>query len=281
MIARMVRNGAAALSVALLTAGLASADGDTYRLVGQPAVADAPVKQLDLRADNNADTILTRGGGRGGFGGGGFRSGYSGGGGFRSGYSGGGYYGGYGRGYYGGYGGYYGGYGRGYYGGYYRPYYFGLGLGFGYGGYGYGGYGGYGGGYYGYSSPYYYYSTPYYYGNTYYGVSGGVSTPAIVTLNYNTTQPQQMPRIDDNIPLSPRQAVPQISPDGTYRYDGGPDNPVPAPKQVAPPAPTPTERNVSIPAPKKYTYGAYGEQSGPKPTPRDDKSIVVKRGITQ
>jgi len=214
---------------------------------------------------------LVRGGG-GGHGGGGYHGGGA--------YHGGGY-----GGYRGGYG--YGGYGRGY-GGY------GYGRGYGYGGY-WGGYGGYWAGYglglglgYGYSYPYYYggYSSPYYYAPTYYytapayyyGMSATSATP-VVTLATTPYSQRIMPRIDDgtgNALPSPRL----LNPDGTYKYDGGPTEPVPMPKTQNSPKQS-TERFVSIPAPapapKKYTYAAYGQQSAPKPAASDDvKSIAVK-----
>lgn len=298
MFAKMWRSSLA-IGAALLTAGLANADGDTIRLVDRPSTAGAAIERLDLRADNNADTVLTRGGhGGGGHGGGfgghsgGYGGGYRGyGGGYGGGYRsyGGGYYGGYGRSYYGGYGrsyyGGYGGYGLGYYGGYggyYRPYYYGgYGGGYGYGGYYGSGYG-YGGGYYG--SGYGYGGG---YGGGYCGISASVTLPGqIVTLGYQNQQPQyatqpqyapqQMPRIEDgNILPSPRQQQP--TPGQTFPYDGGPIAPVPMP-DTTPSNVTPSERKVSLPAPtKKYTYAAYGEKPTAPTRFRDDaKTIVVQ-----
>ena len=67
--------------------------------------------------------------------------------------------------------------------------------------------------------------------------------------------------------------------DGTFRYDGGPNQPVPMPKQEV--APKATERLVSNPAPKKYTYAAYGEESGPQPQPRNDAKTYVVKGTVK
>jgi len=187
---------------------------------------------------------------------------------YRHGY---GYHGGY-RGYYGGYRGYYGGfgygYGRGYgygyrpyYGGYYggyRPYYGyssfasysypsyygGYGLGCGYGGYGAVGYS-----YSGYSS----------YGGGFYGIAGtkeDASAP-VVSLALKVA----------NNPLTPREPAPTANADGSFRYDGGPANPVPQPKADAEPSARANlsagSLPVSLPKAKPagpYTYKAYGEK---------------------
>jgi hypothetical protein len=261
--------GALALGAAVFSAGIAHAEGDTFRLVDRPAADDATTQTLTLRPDNDAETILTRG--RGGFGGG-FR------GGFRGGF--GGYRGGFGRGFVGYRGFGYRGFGYGY-----RPWYgygIGIGLGYGYGGYGYGGYG-YGGYGYGYS-PWYgcstYISPSYYYTSAmpYYGASNQVA-PQILTLNTSPV-PAVMPRIGDEggIPMSPRAQPqqPQSNPGGTFPYDGGPAAPVPGVKDkdsVKPPA----ERAVSLPAERtKYSYAAYGEQLKLQLKPRDvGKTVVV------
>ncbi len=155
-----------------------------------------------------------------------------------------------------------------------------------YGGYrgwggGYGGYRGYyGGGYYtgyrsynvGYYRPAYYYPPRVYYPTypvypTYYnGCStgtgftlgiGGNSAPT-VTLSSGLSRPVPQP-----------MAQPTAPGDGTFRYDGGPANPVPMPKadpQQIPPAGTSsaaTDLPVSL-KPKTttspYKYKAYGEK---------------------
>jgi hypothetical protein len=198
-----------------------------------------------------------------------------------------GYYGGYRGGYYGGYRGYYGGY-RGYYGGYasyYRPYY-------------YGGYGGYG--YSNYYSPYYYnsyYVDPYYYSTPYYGCSTGsvyapVTTvqsvyayqqPYLPSVTPYGVQPQQQINGYNGVPqqgisgyngnkLPVMPPVQQQPNNGTYPYDGGPNQPVPlpntqdsAPAKFAPQAPT-TLRLVSTPSQpvrpaSQFSFPAYVEDN--------------------
>jgi hypothetical protein len=218
-----------------------TAGSTTMTLGGQGTAADAAL----------ADTELTHGY-RGYHGGYGYRGyGYGGGYGYR-GYYGGGY--GY-RGYYGG------GYGyahRGYYGGgygYARGYYGG-----GYGGY----YRGYSIGVYrpAYYSSYYYASSPVYYGGYYcdpgvsysYGIGGGAATgaPALQLGAADPVQPMGQPAL----------------PGGTFRYDGGPANPVPQPMpdaQPIPPAdPSAAPSNLPIagkkPVAAPYKYKAYGEK---------------------
>lgn len=181
------------------------------------------------------------------------------------------------RGYHGHYGGRYGGYGYGgyrggYYGGYYRGYY---------GGYGYrpAYYGGYYGSFY---RPAYYYTPRVYYSNYYsypvyssyydgcstgFGFSIGIGGNAIalsapaVNLGTQSLRPasEQVPQ-----PMTP-PAVP--GGDGTFRYDGGPANPVPKvePQPMVPPGSTaaPTDLPVSLKpktAPSPYKYKAYGEK---------------------
>jgi hypothetical protein len=274
----MLRNiwkPALAISAVLVMSGAANA-GDRDHIVQPPAgnrdyVAPTPVSgnvsstTMTLGGSGTAaqaaseDTELARGGyggGRGGYGGG-YRGGY--GGGYRGGYGGG--YGGY-RGGYGGYGGYRGGYGgyAGYRGGYYGGYR---------GGY-YGGYGGYWGGGYGGYYPYAgYYGYPYYGGGVgiYLGINGGSSGVPVVNLGDNYAPP-------DGYMPPPAQPMAQPTPpsDGTFRYDGGPANPVPLPKADPQPIPpsNPTGVNLPVsgnklttpfaPTPTPYKYKAYGEK---------------------
>lgn len=257
------RCSALAFGAIVLTAGLANAQDDTIRL-GRSSADDSTFKRLDLKANDDSEVSTT--GYRGGFHGGGFHGGY-----------GGGYHGGYGYrvGYYGGHHGYYGGY-RGYYGGYRG----GFAIGFGYGyrpyyGYGYGGYYPYYSSYY-YPSYYGYSSYPSYYYGGYCGISDSYAAPAPVVTQLSVRPTVVMPRIqDDNLLPNPVPA----NPNGAYRYDGGPDNPVPMPREQAAPK-QPIERQVSLPAApavKKYTYAAYGEQPGPVVQPRDEgKTLIVK-----
>jgi hypothetical protein len=274
------RKGALAIGAAVMTVGFAKADGDTIRLVDRPSFDDGATQRLDLATDNDADTLLTRGG-RGGGGGGRGGVAVARGGGGRGGFAvaGRGGRGGFavaGRGGRGGFavagrGGF--AVGRGGFAGVNRGFY-----GRGWGGWGRGGWGygrGWGGwGWSGWGYPYYsggywpYYSYPYYSTYTYPYDSGisygnGGYGPQILTLQYDYPQGvPQMPRIDDGVPMSPR------SPDGTYPYDGGPSNPVPMPKtQTAPNLTEPLERKVSVPAAeKKYAFSAYGN-AGTKAKP--------------
>jgi hypothetical protein len=138
----------------------------------------------------------------------------------------------YGSGYYGGYGpGYYGGYGAGYYGGY-----------GGYGGYGsYCCYNGWGGGYGG-----------------YYGINGTQddATAPAVSLNLAIAKNP----VARTMARTEAPAIP-----GTFRYDGGPANPVPevnpeaAPRRASPSAvglPVSLKKEAASP----YRYKAYGEK---------------------
>jgi len=249
----------------LAFAGLALAGpafgGDTIRL-NLADYNNAPVKPLVATdADLDADTLQVwgRGGGfRGGFGGyrggfGGYRGGFVG---YRGGFGGyrGGFYGGY-RGGFVGYRGFYGGY-RGFvgyprfYGSYYPSFY-----------------GSYGGCYY-----------PTFYGYSYYPSycayptysSYGVYTSPI---SLSVTVPGA-PRVVGPVLSTPAAPAPSTTlpppGNGTYQYDGGPANPVPAP----PPEETPTrsaprkpavydEIMVGLPANEpatgKWVYPAYGE----------------------
>jgi len=219
--------------VALAMSGAANADNDLMRLDGK---GDAEVQE----------TRYYGGGFRGGIGYGGYRGGF--------GYGG---YRGFGYGGYRGFGGYYGrgygyGYGRGY-GGYYRPYYgfgLGLGLGLGYANY-YGGYGGYGGGYGGYYNSYYstpYYSTPYY--SSSYGpctCATSVIYPSDASVNFVTPNALQIPG------------------DGTFPYNGGPQDGISVPAGMPNRTNAPRDGHlVSVPAPSSgYHFLAFGEQPAP------------------
>jgi len=243
---------AGALTLAGLLLVSSARAGDTYRL-SIPGSASAPTLNLKATpADLEAETLPTfhRGGFRGGYYGG-FRGGYYGG--FR-----GGYYGGYRGGYYGGFRGYYPRYSGGFYGGYYPRYY---------GGY-YGGYGGYG--YPVYSS--YYLATPGYYGSSYYQ-SYAYPAPCVVPMSSGTviqSAPQTMPRTLDTAPQT-MPTIPAPNGGGTYPYDGGPKDPIPAPQpdevltRALPRIPTQMDTlEVSVkPAQEKgkWVYPAYGESA--------------------
>jgi hypothetical protein len=275
----LVRTLAGLAGVAALFAGaqVARAADDVIPLRGAGSSSAATIT---LGYDGKADTELARYA-RGGYGG--YRGGHYGGyGGYRGGHYGGyggyrgAYYGGYRGGHYGGYRGYYAGYGgyRGYYGGYYRPYYYGN----------YGGYYPYYSSYY--YSPSYYYSTPYYdYG--YYGCNTGVvAAPSVYAYQqpyYPSVQPYGVQgQVYGNyngysgVPQQNgvTQPMPPVQPpngNGTFPYDGGPNNPVPMPRQdatpakSAPQAPT-TLRLVSAPSQPvrpatQFSFQAYGEDT--------------------
>lgn len=187
--------------------------------------------------------------------------------------------GGYRGGHYGGYYGWGGGYGgyRGYYGGGYGGYrgYYG-------GGYHRGYYGGYYGNYY---RPAYYYPRAYYasyygaypvYPSYYYGgysagigFSIGIGGNAVAldasAVNLGASMAPPVPQ-----PMTAQPMAPSAAPgDGTFRYDGGPANPVPLPKAdpqpMVPPSNSlaPTDLPVSLkpkPATSPYKYKAYGEK---------------------
>jgi hypothetical protein len=250
---RTILTPALALGAVLTVNGLAVAqeggpskpgvEGFTMTLGGTGTAAQAA-------ADD--DTELTHG----------YRRGY---GGYRGGWGGGYYGGGYRGGYYGG------GYGRGWGGGYggYRPYYASYNRGY----YG-GGWGGYYGGHRSYYSSYYAYrSYPVVYGGYYdpfcysgyyggyYGINGDgddLSAPAMLLGSSAPKNPVAARPTAPDAPATP----------GTFRYDGGPANPVPLPKPDA----NPTGRGKADPATglpvslqkakpaSPYSYKAYGEK---------------------
>jgi hypothetical protein len=242
---RTMRVSALALGAVLATNGFAAAqerdaakpearDGFTMTLGGTGTAAQAA-------ADD--DTELTH------F----YRRGHRGWGGYYGGGWGGGYYGG-------GWGGYYGGY-RPYYASFYRPYYGG----------GWGGY--YGGGWGGYRSYYssfsVYRTSPVFYGGSwdcydpgysYYSISGDRDD-----LTAPVTRLGSSP-LKDIVAAQPATDSPAPAA-GTFRYDGGPANPVPNLKPdanstgraKAEPAGLPVSLPKSSPA-SPYTYKAYGEK---------------------
>jgi hypothetical protein len=252
--------------------------GDTIRL-DLPS-KDAPTMTL-LDDGQGADTVEARGRGfgggfhggfhgggfhGGGFHGGGFRGGFHSG--FRGGFHGVGFRGGFvgsrrfvGFGRFGFARGFYGGFGRGYWGGYW-PYYG-------------GGYSGYYPCYAGYGS---YYPGGYCPGVYYYPCVNGTS------VTYSTLAPlglgvQVSPGAGQ--PLVPDAPVP--GEDGTYPYDGGPQNPLPAPRTMpradpttAPPALPLEGRAVSLPrTTSKYSYPAYGEK--PRVPASSDHDLLIRR----
>jgi hypothetical protein len=118
-------------------------------------------------------------------------------------------------------------------------------------------------GYY-FAPPYAYsYAAPVYYSPVTYDVYPTGSDRAVMP--GATTTPNTRPEIvyPKGWVLPPPKPVPN---DGTFQYDGGPQQPVPMPQaEPAPtkikPAPVPGGRVVSFTAPAaKYTYRAYGEK---------------------
>jgi hypothetical protein len=237
----------AGLLTALVVLGTAtdSRADDTYRLNIVSGGNANTIPSGSSLPDDDADTldVYLRYGGYGGYGGyrgygyGGYRGyGYGGYGGSRN-YG----YGGYGgsRNYgYGGYGGY-----RNYYGGYggYRNYYGGYG---GYGGYrnSYGGYRGYYGGYGG--------------NGRYWGISdngGDDNRDYCLVLPAEKAPPSAIQSYPYELPGLPEQPK-------TFRYDGGPANPVPMPGETQQPKaqPAPVDGKL-VSQPGKLIYPAYGE----------------------
>lgn len=227
----------------------ASRGGDTIRL---NMVENTPTKNL-VDDGQGADTVRTwhRGFGWGGYGGWGYRGLGWGGWGYRGlGWGGYGGWGWGGLGYRGlGWGGFY----RPYYGlGMYRPLYgFGLGYGLGLGGFGYGlGYGGLG---YGYGLGY---------GGLFWpcaGIRAGVYTLNVPATTLGSAPVGSVPSGDGTVP------PPMPNSEGTFPYDGGPQQVVPNPKDTPSSLPAPRSvpmegRSVSLPRAKpKWTYPAYGE----------------------
>jgi hypothetical protein len=196
------------------------------------------------------------------------------------------------------YGGYHGGFAHygGYHGNYYRHAHYGY--------YGHAHYGPYWG-FYGYA-PYYsgyywpsYYSSyslsvgpAYYYAPApaYYYSSPVISTYAAepATIVTRASTPERIP--------APRDELPAPTESKSFRYDG--DRPAAPPVERIPPAreldvpkvpelpgvprlgPTPADMAITVPASsvtKKYAYQAYGEDRLAKPSPRDDKSVLIRR----
>jgi hypothetical protein len=137
--------------------------------------------------------------------------------------------------------------------------------------------------------PYYYappyYDMPpaaYYYPPSYYYYPASLSSamnapnlPAVIPQGNGQQLPPPRP-----VPAPPVPAAPAS---GTYRYDGGPANPVPLPKTGSPQQPAPGTiplegRSVSLTAPpvKKYAYPAYGEAPA-RPNVAEERTIVIKK----
>jgi hypothetical protein len=252
------------LGLAALLLGLSQAQADdTFRLSGKGGIQDggADVKRLDLRSSDQQqdDTVPVW-----------HRYRYGGG------FYGGGFYGGFYRGYPGfGYGGYPR-YSLNY--SYYPHYYSGFNNFNSF----YGG-GFYGGGFYGYRSYY-----PSYYGGGFCHINGSI---AIVQQAPTTLQlkPNLQPQVQPMNPTlgEPRPVQPQ-GPNGDFRYDGGPANPVPLPQGT----PEPKEMNpilnvpdraVSLPITPQATttklkYAAYGEKPKIETVPAKENDLIVVKG---
>ena len=100
--------------------------------------------------------------------------------------------------------------------------------------------------------------------------------------------------VDDCPPVTmirERVGVQQPNTGGTFRYDGGPAQPIPpaqpqalpVPQEQADPkapkvGPTPTDRPVSLPAARtKSVYPAYGEGPDARPAKRPAKELLVSK----
>lgn len=232
---------ALALGAVLAAGGAAGADDRDARLLFAPANSGTTMTlggQGSAARAATEDNELTHGyryRGGWGYGWGGYRGGWGGGwGGWNS-----GYWGGYRGGYWGGYRPFYSNY---YSFNYYRPAYFNS----------------------FYYRPYPVYSTYYYSGcgpSIYLGIGGGAASGApVVPLGTDFARPA---------PAAPAQPmIPPAAPgDGTFPYDGGPANPVPAPQPDARPIPpsnpsVATDLPISLKpkAPAPYKYKAYGEK---------------------
>lgn len=265
-------------AVGVLTWTGASRGGDTVRLSGRD---NAPTQQLvdDGQGAENVRTWYGGWGGYRGFGWGGYR-----------GFGWGGYGGGFYRPFYGGLG--YGGLGYGRLGfggmGLYRPYY---GFGLGYGGLGFGGLGGYG---FGYRYGGFYPGFGMGYGG-FFGPCAGASASV-----YSLTMPSGVvgaplsntPLPSNPLPNAPLPGAPQpravdaVAPqapaEGTFPYDGGPQNVVPAPQdtpptRAAPQRTVPMEgRAVSLPKTSpKWSYPAYGQMAR-RTAPAADRTYLTR-----
>jgi hypothetical protein len=167
-------------------------------------------------------------------------------------------------------------------GGWGYPYYgYGYGYGYPYYGYGYGyPYSGYG---YGYPISYSYASClPSY--TTYYASNGNATRVTPATAVVALRGPQRIPTPPPDDQLSAPRALP--SPDGTFPYDGGPQNPVPMPNPDAKPTrQRPGAGNGTLPVyvpakAAKYYYAAYGQRAwGSAPALRTTpvREVVAQR----
>jgi len=247
----MYRGFTAGLLTALVlgtTSGVQAAD--TYRLNIVSSGNTGSIQSGYNLADDDADTIdvYLRFGGYGGY------RGYSNYGGYR-GYSNYGGYGGYRNSYgYGGYGGYRN-YGN-YYGSYYPRYY-----------------GNYYGSYYPRYYSNYYYPRYYGYSSRWWGISDtgsdggrdyGLILPAEraastgIQSAYPQVSPQDLPYELPGLPEQPK----------SFRYDGGPSNPIPLPSGGKP-SQAPADGKLVSGQPARLTYPAYGETPRPTTPPRD------------
>ncbi|MCS6849813.1 MAG: hypothetical protein NZ700_01430 [Gemmataceae bacterium] len=135
---------------------------------------------------------------------------------------------------------------------------------------------------------YYYWSGPVFYFFPIGGASGAtfslsIGAGSMAAVPPTSPAPNERPYRYDIVPYAPPG-------DGTYRYDGGPQNPVPMPPGTnpkpttdpAPPSTVPFEgRAVSIPAKPKtspYSYRAYGElPTAPPVVPSTAPSVLVRQ----
>src|SRR5262249_20120981 len=124
---------------------------------------------------------------------------------------------------------------------------------------------------------------PPYYGN-YNTSSAPVTTPAPITTNVMTAStivPRANGRARALIPTPAPDGAPAPAPpsNGTYPYDGGPQNPVPMPQsKPVQPAPAPGSYLTGLPArTPRYAYHAYGEKpAAPVPASNDSWRVAQR-----
>jgi hypothetical protein len=128
------------------------------------------------------------------------------------------------------------------------------------------GYGGYYPAYVSYSSPAYYSSPCGCSSASYIEAPSGTSYGG-----YSQPMPMPEPKLAHPGPGLPLEPTPKMN----YRYDGGPVNPVPQPNKQPSVRSNSEGRLVSIPAAKKHSYAAYGENRMTKSDP--DAALLVKQ----
>jgi hypothetical protein len=114
----------------------------------------------------------------------------------------------------------------------------------------------------------------------------GIETVTTETVPYlgGVTSAPVAPSTGTVVPSSPAPTMPQVAPEETYPYDGGPRQAVPMPptkatprQQITVPAETVPDRAVSLPRRgTKIAYPAYGERPR-RTTSRGDTLLTQRR----